>query len=318
MGDIVHTLPAVATLKHSFPASHLTWIVAQRWAPLLEGNPFVDAVIPFDRKSLTGLAAAWRGLRAGRFDLAIDFQGLIQSAALAGVARADRIFGYHRSSAREPLACAVYSNTVTPVSRHIVDQHLDLARAAGAGSVVKTFPLPMGTAEDPLPRGPFVLGNPLAGWESKQWPLAAWSELAGRLYRETGMPLVVNGPPGALEVLREIRDAQIHLSPVAGLIAATRRATAVVGTDSGPLHLAAALERPGVALFGPTDPERNGPYGGRMHILRAPGAVTSYKRLNVVDPSMRAITPDQVFEALQQQMRPSSTPSDADISQTLR
>jgi heptosyltransferase-1 len=82
------------------------------------------------------------------------------------------------------------------------------------------------------------------------------------------------------------------------LIDATRRAAAVVGVDSGPMHLAAALSKPGVALFGPTDPERNGPYGGSLAVLRAPGAVTTYKRLGEIDESMRRLAVDEVFEAL--------------------
>ena len=87
------------------------------------------------------------------------------------------------------------------------------------------------------------------------------------------------------------------------MIDATRRAMAVVGVDSGPLHLAAALEKPGIAIFGPTDPERNGPYGGSLQVLRSPAAVTSYKRLDAIDPSMREVTPDEVFAALERQLR---------------
>lgn len=94
-------------------------------------------------------------------------------------------------------------------------------------------------------------------------------------------------------------DAVLHLSSIEGLIDATRRATAVVGVDSGPLHVAAALGKPGVAIYGPTDPAQTGPYGGSFTVLRDPGARTSYKRRDEIDASMRAITPDAVFEALQ-------------------
>src|SRR5437588_3824038 len=115
------------------------------------------------------------------------------------------------------------------------------------------------------------------------------------------MALVVNGPPSSAELLAGIDGAHPHTSGVAGLIYATRRARAVVGVDSGPLHLAAALEKPGVAIFGPTDPRRNGPYRSTLQVLRSAGAVTSYKRNPEIDSSMRAISPDEVFTALASQ-----------------
>jgi heptosyltransferase-1 len=112
------------------------------------------------------------------------------------------------------------------------------------------------------------------------------------------MPLVVNGPPQAAGLLASVPGAQLHLSGVAGLIDATRRAYAVIGVDSGPLHLAAALGKPGVAIYGPTDPASHGPYGGSIRVLRWADAVTSYKRRSEIDESMRAITPLAVLEAL--------------------
>ena len=100
MGDVIHALPAVASLKHSFPHSHVTWVIRPRWAPLLEGNPFVDEIVPFERTP-RGVFDAARSLRARRFDFAVDFQGLMQSALVAAAARANRIVGFHRSQAAE-------------------------------------------------------------------------------------------------------------------------------------------------------------------------------------------------------------------------
>jgi heptosyltransferase-1 len=141
-----------------------------------------------------------------------------------------------------------------------------------------------------------VLASPLAGWASKQWPMDHYRALAARLRRELGIPLVLDGPPGADFAAAEA--AIPHYSSLPGLIYATRRAAAIVGVDSGPLHLAAALSRPGVAIFGPTDPARNGPYGDSLRVLRTPAAATTYKRGAAADPSMRNISPDEVFEAL--------------------
>lgn len=298
MGDIIHALPAVASLKHSFPASHLTWAVEPRWAVLLEGNPFVDRVLLVDRTSGGALWRTWRALRTETFDFAVDFQGLIKSALVACMARPDRIFGLHRSQAREPLAALFYSNQIVARSAHAVGRGLDLAAGAGASTMVQSFPLPPGKPEGTLPAEDFVLASPLGGWRSKQWPMEYYARLGAFLRREAGMTLVLNGPPSEREVLASVPDTLPHCSSIAGLIDATRRATAVVGLDSGPLHLAAALGKPGVALFGPTDPARNGPYGSTFTVLRSPGAVTSYKRRDEIDPSMRAISPDAVFEAL--------------------
>ncbi len=298
MGDVIHALPAVASLKHSLPGSRLAWVLHPRWRVLLEGNPFVDEVVSFDRRSLAVCRQALRRLRDQKYDLAVDFQGLIQSAVVATMARPERLFGFHQSLLRERAAALFYSSTTLARSPHVVDRNLELAAAAGATTILHAFPLPPGLPEGELPTGRFVLANPLAGWGGKQWPLDFFSELARRLQQDCGVPLVVNGAPEAAARLAEIRHACPHVSGLAGLIDATRRATAVVGVDSGPLHLAAALARPGVAIFGPTDPERNGPYGGTMTVLRAAGVETSYKRRAESDASMRAVTVDAVIQAL--------------------
>lgn len=308
MGDVIHALPAVASLKRSFPDASVDWVIRPRWAPLLEGNPTIDAIIPFDR----ALAHAGRALRESlerlrreNYSVAVDFQGLIQSALIARASRAEQVIGLHRSQARESLASLLYSTAVRTTAAHRVDSCLELAAAAGAAVLandsVSDFPLPEGQPEGSLPEGRFVLACPLAGWGSKQWPLDFYGELAHALPEDFGLPLVVNGPPESAGLLARIEGARIHLSGIPGLIHATRRAAAIIGVDSGPLHLAAALRKPGVAIYGPTDPASHGPYHGAaygMRVLRAPNAATSYKRRKDIDPSMRAIGPAMVYEAL--------------------
>src|SRR5579864_866861 len=292
MGDVIHALPAVASLKHSFPRSRLSWVIRPRWIPLIATNPFVDEIIPLER-NFSGIRQAWRHLRAGTFDLAVDFQGLIQSALVAATSRAARIVGFHRSQAWEGLAALFYSTEVTATAPHIVDRNLELVAASGASNIVRAFPLPDGAPEGDLPDGKFILASPFAGWTAKQWPLERFGELARRL----DLPLVLNGAPDSADRLRSVPGARVHISSLAGLIDATRRAHAVIGVDSGPMHLAAALSKPGVAIFGPTDPARNGPYGGSLRVLRAPEAVTTYKR-DADDRQMRSVTPDLVADAL--------------------
>lgn len=298
MGDVIHALPAVASLKHSYPYSSLCWVIRPRWAPLLEGNPFVDEVIPMER-SFRGFFRTMRTLRRERFDIVVDFQGLLQSAAVTAAARSDKKVGLHRSQARESPAALFYSTAVLTRAAHRVDSNLELAAAAGASSLVHVFPLPEGKPEGILPEGKFVLACPLAGWGSKQWPFEYYEDVA----RELDMPLVVNGPPDAAAMLARVGGAHLHLSGLAGLIHATRRAHAVIGVDSGPIHLAAALSKPGVAIYGPTDPASHGPYGGSIRALRDPHAVTSYRRREQIDDSMHAIEPAAVLEALQEAIK---------------
>jgi heptosyltransferase-1 len=199
------------------------------------------------------------------------------------------VWGFARHELREKPAAWLYTDLASAPSAHVVDKCLDLAEAAGARRHIE-FPIPAGRPEGVLPEGPFVLASPLAGWAAKQWPLASYSQLAARLK----VPLVLNGPPG----MTPVAGTLLHVSGIAGLIDATRRATAVIGVDSGPLHLAAALGKPGVAIFGPTDPARNGPYGGTIEVLRSASAATTYRRDSELAASMQDISPDSVMDSL--------------------
>jgi heptosyltransferase-1 len=292
MGDIIAALPAVASLKHSISQSRITWAVEPKWSPLLEGNPYVDSLALIDRRTFSGVRSAWRQLRDARYDLAVDFQGLIKSALVAAAARPERIFGFE--TVRESAASWFYSKKVAIRSAHVVEHNLELAAAAGASSILRTFPLPAGKPEGELPPGDFVLANPMAGWGAKQWPLENYSRLAKTLRDQLGLPLVLNG---AYPISAE--GCLSHVSGLPGLIYATRRATAVIGLDSGPVHLAAALGKPGVAIFGPTDPSRNGPYGETFTVLRTSSAETTYRRTPTPAASMLEISPAQVSTALE-------------------
>lgn len=295
MGDIIHALPGASSLRHSFPDARITWVVEPKWAPLLEGNGFVDRLVFFHRHEPGSWWKTRQELRREHYDLAVDFQGLIKSALIAHAARPERIAGYGPKVVRERPAGWFYSTRVDSASVHVVDQGLDLAAGAGALHLMRAFPLPAGKPEGKLPEGPFALASPLAGWASKQWPLEHYQRLAELLRARLGMPLVLNGAPGqAPEVAGTLR----HESGIAGLIDATRRAALVIGVDSGPLHLAAALNRSGAAIFGPTDPARNGPCGGDFEVFRVAGTRTTHRRGGLIDASMRAISPEQVFAAL--------------------
>lgn len=270
MGDVIHALPAATWLQRQ--GASVTWVIEPRWRPLLAEIPAIE----FDRRSQASIMNALPKLRG--FDRAYDLQGLIKSAVVARWASGD-VTGF--ADPREGPARWFYAHAVARHPGHVVDQYRHLVGANGASE----FPLPVGRPEGRLPDGPFVLASPEAGWRSKQWPREYFDQLRSLL----PWPLVLNGPPGS---------GLDHESSIEGLIDASRRATAVIGVDSGPLHLAAALGKPGVAMFGPTDPGRNGPYGGSMAVLRDAAAVTTYRRGTEIDPAMRTISPGAVWDAL--------------------
>jgi heptosyltransferase-1 len=302
MGDILHALPALESLRHSFPRSPIYWAIAPKWCPLLDGNPNLTALIPFERHGLRSVIQAWRHLRSLKPERAFDFQGLIQSALAGRASRPRAFFGFSRTAAREGLASLFYTHRVRPLSAHVVDRNLELAHAAGATYVPSAPWIPPGRPEGELPAGPFVLCNPFAGWAGKQWPIERYDLLA-RLLEPHGLRLVLSVPVERRTEISELRHVHEYHSSLYGLIDATRRAAAVVGLDSGPLHLAAALRKPGVALFGPTDPARNGPYGSAMAVIRADRVATTYRRDSVNHPSMEAISAERVVEALLHSMK---------------
>jgi heptosyltransferase I len=297
MGDVLHALPAAAALRDS--GAHVTWLIDPKWRPLIAGSPDVDQVIELNRRSWSSVRAALVQLRAAALDAVIDLQGLLKSAFAAELSAAPLRYGFAPRELRERAAGLFYTHHIATQGPHVVERNLELVRGALGRSTPVRWRVPQGHPEGELPAGPFVLANPLAGWPAKQWPMDNYGPLAARLRAELGLELVLNHggpielPPGT----------RLHTCGLDGLIDATRRAAAVLGLDSGPLHLAAALGRPGVALFGPTDPARNGPYGGSIAVLRHPASPTSYRRSRDIDPGLASITVDEVFLALKERLR---------------
>ncbi len=301
MGDVLHALPAVASLKLSFPERKLVWLIARKWLPLVAGNPYIDELVPFDRGGIAPFLSARRTLRAIKPEMAIDFQGLLQSALAGRMAGAKRFYGFGRSVAREPMASALYTDRIHVKGPHRIERNLQLVSAVGASRLTEESWIPQGVPEGRLPERPFVLASPFAGWGSKQWPTELYEKLGQALQTE-GFELVVNVALERANELTQFRHLTVHTSSLGGLIHATRRAAAVVGVDSGPLHLAAALKKPGVALFGPTDPGQTGPFKSPMKVLRQKQVETSYKRTRAIHASMSSIGIEQVSEALLQSL----------------
>ncbi len=327
MGDVLHALPAVAALRKERPDWVLDWVVDPRWSPLLVNTqgeaPVVNGVWLAETKlwskhpaSLTTLRSILnlrRETRRARYDRVVDMQGTLRSAVIGWMAGARKFAGYR--DPRERLAAGFYQQHVQRHGRHVVEQGAALlGEACGVALELAPVTLPHEAWADlwaaevagdgvSEPRRLCVLAAG-GGWKAKQWPAARYAELAVRL-RSMGMDVVVNAasqddPVAAEVVAAGAGAARAVVCDVTGLIALLRRAVLVIGGDSGPVHLAAALGIPLLALFGPTDPERNGPWGpGRRVVLRDPASLTSYKHVAHLDPGLANLSVSAVLDGAQ-------------------
>ena len=334
MGDVIHALPAALSLCHSLPNCEIGWIVEERWSPLLcaagtarhgavsPQRPLVEHVHAVDtrgwRKSLTRLGtwrqivAANREVRDLHYDIAIDIQGAIKSAALTSLSGAKVMWGF--AHPRENVASLFYSRRCDVRAVHVIDQNLELAATVAASLSAITVDEPTGfvfpldaDAEnwareeiDRIHGDRIAIVNPGAGWGAKQWPAKSYAEVARWLHARDIIPLINFGPGEealACEVVAMAPGARLLQASLARLTAIARRAGLFVGGDTGPLHLAAALDVPVVALFGPTDPGRNGPYCQRRTVLRSAQSETSYSHVSRVDAGLVSITAAETIAA---------------------
>ena len=317
MGDVLHALPAAAALRNALPDWTIDWVVDPRWAPLLVNSEGRGEIVnrvhfaetkmwsaaPFSWKTLRSVAMLRKALRKEQYDVVVDMQGTMRSAIIGRFARAREFAGYE--DPREAAAAHFYRSTRRRVGKHVVDQG-----AALLGSACNMLLEP---AAVKLPHeawaddwaAEFVRDRKVcllaasAGWGAKQWPAEHYGALAREL-REMGYVPLVNAPKKDDVLAARVVDtsggaAETAVCNVAGLIALMRQTSLVVGGDSGPTHLAAALGIPLVALYGPTDPARNGPWGpGPLRVLRGEGSVTSHKRVAEIDAGLARITVDEV------------------------
>lgn len=340
MGDVVHTMPAVAMLRQSFPKAKLGWIIEERWAellcalshprtgPLSQERPLVDRVHTvntfswrssvFSVQTLEQVAVAISELRAPQYEVAVDFQGAARSALLARWSKAPVVYGF--AQPRENVASMFYTRQWRAQGRHVVEQNISLAGAAAGAQLCRTdivFPqdsLANRKIENWLAENrirDFAVLNPGAGWGAKQWPAARYASVAIRL-AQNGLRSVVNYGPGEDGLATTVENsshgtARALQCSIAELIALTRKAHLFIGGDTGPLHLAAASGIPVVAIFGPTDPARNGPFQGRNIVLQSPTSSISYSRRAQPDDGLLEISVDEVVAAAQQLLRGQSS-----------
>jgi lipopolysaccharide heptosyltransferase I len=272
LGDLVHALPAVAAIRRAHPAAAIDWLVDAAHRDFLALVPVITEVITLEGRSAAAWLAARRALRARRYDVAIDFQGLLKSAVLARLSGATRVLGFDRAALRERAAAPFYRERVDVGERgHVIDKNLRLAGAIGASGDVLEFPI--GPVESAVaagtrarfPRG-YALINPGAAWPNKRWPAERFGAVADLLQHRFDLPSVVMWGPGEGDLAEAVVAASNGAAVAAvatnlpDLVAMARGARLVVSGDTGPLHIAAAVGVPAVALFGPTNPARNGPW----------------------------------------------------------
>jgi heptosyltransferase-1 len=327
MGDI---LPA---LRQAHPGWVIDWVVEPRWRALLAAdpaaqssqlrgrslaNPLVDHLhfaptrdwrnAPLSPKTLHEIKSLRHSLKSGDYDTVLDLQGAIRSAVLGRMAGSQRLIG--ETHPRERAASWFFTERIETSGAHVIEQDIELAAAVAGDDLRPVAPwLPVDPAAEswvdqilPLQsKSPAVLINPGAGWGAKRWPVERYAAVA-RVITERGLRVLVNAGPGEEPLAEAIANAtggnsEPIVPTLAQLIALTRRIALCIAGDTGPLHLACALGRPVVGIYGPTDPSRNGPYGTRFRVLRSPESRRDHTRHQEPEAGLMTIQPEDVLQA---------------------
>ena len=272
LGDIVHAVPAAAALRAAYPSASIDWVVDRRHHDMVRLVTVIDRVVTLDASTLGAWLRVVRELRAKRYDVALDLQGLMKSALLARVSGAPRVIGFSIWHLREKGARPFYSEVDSGQAEdHVVRKNLRLLRTLGIDSTTVEFPLRIVSSPvlDDVRREfgetPFALLNPGAAWPNKRWFSDRFGAVASFLRDVRGMRSLVLWGPGEAPLAHAVVEASEGAATVAppttvvDLLALSRAASLMVSGDTGPLHIAAAAGTPIVAIFGPTDPQRNGP-----------------------------------------------------------
>ena len=282
LGDIVHSLPFLDTVKRCYPQASIHWVVARGLHTFLEGHPLIDRLWIIDkekwkrpgnfRQTIREIAALGKGLRQERFDLSVDLSGLLRSGLITLVANAEYKLGFKEADEGSAL---FYSHRIHGSMKiHAIDRYLKIAEAMGCPVGAIRYPFAP-YQETPaiskdLPRE-YVVMTPSAGKEANRWPAERFGQLAARL----DLPALLIGGKSdqavADEVAQHAKGKAISLAgqtSIKELIPIIANAKYFITNDTGPMHIAAALGVPVFAIFGPANPDRTGPYGEQHTIIR--------------------------------------------------
>jgi lipopolysaccharide heptosyltransferase I len=331
LGDIIHALPVLFAIKRALPATEVDWLVEQNYASILTLVPELDRRIIVRARAPGGADDAIRFggggigylravsfLRGQRYDAALDLQGLIKSAVWARASGASRVIGFARDHLREPQAASFYTETVTPPGAgHVIDKNLSVLARLDVPDTPMTLTLQATASPEVVaaiaaaggPRG-FIVLNPGAAWPNKRWPADRFGAVAAALFRRTQLRSLITWGPSERPLAESVVMASggaASLAPatsIADLAALLRDAAVVVSGDTGPLHIAAAMGTPLVGLYGPTWPERNGPWDPRDHVIsRADTCVCHHKRHCLRGaPCINEIAIDRVVAAAERRL----------------
>ncbi len=342
IGDVVHTLPALAALRKLYPQAFITWVIEEGAAELIQDHPYLDKVLVSHRKrwlrdlkrghlkTVGNIMDFIRELRSRRYDLVIDFHGLLKSSLIVLLTTAERKIGY--DSMQELSGLFIREKVPEDMDKHAVDRYLDLVRYLDTKELVMSggrsckatatagdcqekveFIIPVLDAQEKRITqlllsngltGRFVALNPIALWQTKLWDDAGFARLCDRIVAELKLPVVFTGTRK-----QEISPIQSLMSvPSVNLAGETslreltclyRHAALVITTDSGPMHIAAAVGTPVVALFGPTDARRTGPYGKGHRVVSVDiPCRPCFRKKCPTRECMHGITADAVFKAV--------------------
>ncbi|WP_319526232.1 lipopolysaccharide heptosyltransferase I [uncultured Desulfosarcina sp.] len=312
IGDVIHTLPALNAIRQHYPDAHITWLVEEAAADLVIGHQALDRVIVSGRKrwiaqlksssrkqAIAEIRAFWRDLRDTHYDIIIDFQSLLKSGMLVRLARGTRRIGFDKGMQHQEYSYLFLNERVPPVDMevHALTRGLMLLEAIGIHTREAVYHVPVSENDrrrvNDLLRDQGIDGsrklvaiNPVALWETKLWRNERFAELAGRLIRDDRVDVVFTGGPDDRRVVADIQDMMTEpATSLAGKTSLTqlaelyRQSEVLITTDTGPMHLAAAVGTPVVALFGPTAPWRTGPFGEGHRVIRtAPPCSPCFKR----------------------------------------
>ena len=339
MGDILHALPAVTALRTAHPEWVIDWVVEPQWRALLGAEdstgrdtkslaakqPIVDQLHfaptkQWRKRLLAGqtlheISSLRKILKERGYDTVLDLQGAVRSAVAGRLTGCKRLVG--EAHPREREASWLFTERVETRSAHVIEQDLELARAVAGDELAPIQPrLPVDRAAEAWADGilpasagePAVLINPGAGWGAKRWPVERYAEVARALLGR-GFRVFVNAGPGEVllsdEVVQRTGGSAIPLlCSLQELIAITRRVAMVIAGDTGPLHLACALGKPVVGIYGPTDPSRNGPYGTEFRVLRSPDSRRDHTRREAPEAGLLTIPSQDVMRAVDELLYP--------------
>ena len=322
LGDVIHAIPVAAALRHHFPQAHIDWMVDPRYVELLDLVESIDRRIPVDPRELTRggsrLLSTLKALRASRYDAVLDLQGLLKSAVLARLVGATRTIGLPRRHLREPLARLFYTDAPDPgAAAHVIDKNLALLAPLGVDDRRVRFPISFprtptvtSVASRYAPGG-YAIVNPGAAWPNKRWPAERFGAVAAAMHRELGLRSLVLWGPGEQPLANAVAAASEgagEVAPptsVADLAGIARGAKLMISGDTGPLHVAGAAGTPIVAIFGPTQPARNGPWAaGDISISRVEQCSCHYeRRCRKPVPCIDDISADEVIAAVRRRLQ---------------